>query len=315
MCRQYTVQKGPVLGHLGMTLDYQVPGQVSIAMDRCVQTLMADHYPQDAAITPATSELFEIRDSDAPGNSLATKAEFEADRSALAVCLYMAKRTYSQLGCAVDFLTTRVNLWSLDDHKKLKRMLKYIKGLGRNGIVFRFGSVFTVTTWVEASYGAHADGKSHTGCAITISEIGIVYAKSSKKTITTKSSTEAELVAVSDSANQGFYVRNFISAQYYPIGPLVIYQDNMSCISLLAAGRSNNERTRHVAIRYFQISERVENGEAIVLHMNGKDLFANVLTKPLQNPQFENETKGLTNCKSYVNCLISRYKISFSKQM
>jgi hypothetical protein len=292
---QYTVQEGPVLGHLGMTLDYRVPGQVSITMEGCVQTLMSAYDPQDTAVTPATSELFVTREPDAPGNRLATPAEHKKDRSALAVCLYMAKRTYPQLGCAVAFLTTRVNQWSLDDHKKLQRVLKYIKGLGVSGLIFRFGLVFTVTAWVDASYGTHADGKSHTGCAITVGDVGTVYAKSSKQKIVTKSSTEAELVAVSDSANQGFFVRNFIAAQGHSIGPLIIYQDNMSCMSLLAAGRSNNERTRHVAIRYFWINERVDNGEARVLHKDGKDLFANVLTKPLQNPQFEDETRGLTN--------------------
>jgi hypothetical protein len=157
------------------------------------------------------------------------------------------------------------------------------------------GSDFTVRAWVDAAYGVHSDGKSQTGSAITVGAYGTVHAKSVKQKIVTKSSTEAELVAASDSANQGFFVRNFIIAQGYNIGPLVIYQDNMSCMALLAAGRSSSERTRHIAIRYFWLKERVDNGEAVIEHKNSEDLFANALTKPLQGPQFAKEVKGLTN--------------------
>jgi hypothetical protein len=113
-----------------------------------------------------------------------------------------------------------------------------------------------------------------------------------KQKIVTKSSTEAELVAALDSANQGFFVRNFINAQGYKIGPLVIYQSS-SCMALLVAGRSSSERTRHIAIRYFWLKERIDNGEAVIEYQDSSDLFA--LTKPLQGPHFVMEIKGLTN--------------------
>jgi hypothetical protein len=141
----------------------------------------------------------------------------------------------------------------------------------------------------------HFDGRSHTGSVITIGQAGPVHAKSSKQTNVTKSSTEAELVGLSDSANQGIFMRNFIIAQGHAVGPLVIYQDNMSCMALIERGRSAAERTRHIAIRFFWISERVSSKEVQVVHKPSLQLYANLLTKPLQGPQFVLERQGLTN--------------------
>ena len=85
-----------------------------------------------------------------------------------------------------------------------------------------------VRCFIDASYGVHAaSGKSHSGCAIIIGESGPVYAKSGKQKIVTKSSTEAELVALSDGVGQGILLRNFLVEQGYKMGPAVVYQDNI----------------------------------------------------------------------------------------
>ena len=97
----------------------------------------------------------------------------------------------------------------------------------------------------------------------------------------TKSSTEAELIALSDSANQGIFIRNFLLGQGYKVPPVTVYQDNTSCRALIERGRSIAERTRHISIRYFWLREQVENKEAIVVHKGTREMYANVLTKPL----------------------------------
>jgi hypothetical protein len=110
----------------------------------------------------------------------------------------------------------------------------------------------------------------------------------------TKSSTEAELVALSDSASQGLHLRQFVIAQGYTCGPVTLYQDNMSTMALVERGRSAGERTRHIDIRYFWVKERVDSGEAIVRHLGTKDMYANLLTKPLQGAQFVSERDAMS---------------------
>ena len=105
---------------------------------------------------------------------------------------------------------------------------------------------------------------------------------------------EAELVGLSDSANQGIFIRTFLIAQDYKMGPVVIYQDNQSCMALVARGRSGAERTRHIQIRYFWVKERVDTGEVQVEYLRSEDMYTNVLTKPHQGPQFQRERGRLT---------------------
>ncbi len=96
--------------------------------------------------------------------------------------------------------------------------------------------------------------------------------------------------------NQAFHVRNFIIAQGHSDAPVEILQDNMSCMALLHKSRSTSLRTRNIQIRYFWISERIENGEAYVTHMSTVDMgAANILTKPLTGQQFLVERQALTN--------------------
>ena len=70
------------------------------------------------------------------------------------------------------------------------------------------------------------------------------------------------------------------------MGPAVVYQDNMSTIALVKNGKSNSDRTRHIAIRFFFVSDRVLNKEISVEYMPTGDMLANILTKPPQGALF-----------------------------
>ena len=74
--------------------------------------------------------------------------------------------------------------------------------------------------------------------------------------------------------------------------PVIIYQDNQSCMVLVERGRSGAERTRHIQIRYFWVKERVDTGEVRVEYLCSEDMYTNVLTKPLQGSQFTRERRA-----------------------
>jgi hypothetical protein len=119
-------------------------------------------------------------------------------------------------------------------------------------------------------------GHTHTGSCVVIGDLGAVHCRSSKQTIVT------ELVELSDSANQGLFLWSFLTLQGYSMGAVILYQDNLSSMALLARGRSGGERTRHIDRRYFWMKDRVDRGEAEIVHKGTVELYANVLTKPLQ---------------------------------
>ena len=83
-------------------------------------------------------------------------------------------------------------------------MLKYINGSKDLGIILRAENPLKLHAYIDASYGVHEDGKSHSALALTLGQ-GSILAKSSKQKLVTKSSTEAELVAESDFASEAIY--------------------------------------------------------------------------------------------------------------
>ena len=199
------------------------------------------------ARSPATNGLFEARE----GAELVAEATRVWFHKVVAMVLYLAKRTKPECLTAVSYLTTRVTKCTVDDVNKLQRLVRYIGATWDRGLALMPGAGgITVKLYVDASHGVHYDGKSHTGSCVVIEDVGAVHYRSSKQLIVTKSSTE-ELVGLSDSANQGLFIRTFLIAQGYHMPAMTILQDNQSCMVLISRGRSGAERTRHIQIRYF----------------------------------------------------------------
>ena len=94
---------------------------------------------------------------------------------------------------------------------------------------------------MDSSYAVHPDMKSHKGLYMTLRK-GATYTGSCKQKLNTKSSTEAELVAVDDTMGQVLWTRHFLSAQGVHVPTTTIYQDNMSTILLAKNGRSSSSK-------------------------------------------------------------------------
>ena len=279
-----------------MCIDMSTPGSASITMKGMERSIVEESGVEEGSRrtkSPAADNIFDI-DEDSP---ILPEQERKGFHASVARLLYIAKRVRPECLMAVSFLTTRVTKATMEDKTKLDRVINYLRSNPERGITLTPGATGIVATgYFDAAYGIHEDGKSHTGACLTIGDSGPVSVESTKQSIVTKSSTEAELVATSDSANTVLYLRNFLIAQGYPHGPCVVYQDNLSCMTLLDKGKSTSKKTRHIPVRYFWTKERVDTGEMTIVHRATALMGpANVLTKPTHGAQFEDERRQLTN--------------------
>ena len=110
--------------------------------------------------------------------------------------------------------------------------------------------------------------------------------RSTKQKIVTKSSTEAELVSLSDGCSQIIWSREFLIHQGYNLSTATVYEDNKSTMVLILKGKSSSNRTRHINVRYFFIKDRIDAGEIEVKYMPTDEMIADILTKPLQGKKF-----------------------------
>ena len=93
--------------------------------------------------------------------------------------------------------------------------------------------------------------RGHTGGAMSMG-YGIVHGKSGKQKINVKSSTETELVGVSEYLPYNIWIMMFMNEQGYSITNNVVYQDNQSAICMHKNGQNSCTRnSRHINVRYF----------------------------------------------------------------
>jgi hypothetical protein len=271
---------GKTHSYLGMTFDFSTLNKVTLTMEGYIADLLKVANVQGKVKTPAQEYLFEIRNS--PPLSVEAKATFH---TMVAKLLYLAKRTRPDILLAVSFLTTRVISPDEDDQAKLHRVIKYLNAFPDVGITLIANAPASVFAYVDASYGVHQDGKSHSGLSITLGS-GPIMIKSSKQKIVTKSSTEAELVAESDFASEALACKDFLHCQGEDTGVATIFQDNQSTIAMIDNGCSRSDRTRHINIRYFWTKEQVSEGRLAIVYISTDDMIADILTKPLQGEKF-----------------------------
>ena len=116
---------------------------------------------------------------------------------------------------------------------------------------------------------------------------GCMSSISTKQKLNTRSSTEAELVAVNDAMSKILWTRLFIESQGYHVADNVLYQDNQSAMLLEKNGKmSSSKRTRHLDIRFFFVTDNVQKKNVRIEYCPTDDMVGDFYTKPLQGSKF-----------------------------
>jgi hypothetical protein len=284
------VHREEIIDYLGMDFDYSKKGVVTISMTAMVEQVIEEMGVNSSARTPATNELFQV-DEKSPALDKERKERFH---STVAKLLYMAKRARPDILTAVSFLTTRCTCSTEQDWEKLIRIAKYLFGTKELSLRLTADGKVVIHSYIDASFACHPDGKSHTGEMITFGG-GAVFSRSSKQKLVTKSSTEAELVGLSDGLSHVLWTKNFLQSQGYANGPAIIHQDNKSTITLVEKGKSTSNRTRHISVKYFFIKDRMDKKEVEVVYTSTDKLHADFFSKPLQGHLFEKHRDVIMN--------------------
>ena len=96
------------------------------------------------------------------------------------------------------------------------------------------------------------------------------------------SSTEAEFCALACGAQECLYIRYVLEAINEPQnGPLLIGQDNKSCIQIAENPGRHHGRTKHIDVRYRWIECKIYHAKIALVYVNTKHMVADSQTKAL----------------------------------
>jgi hypothetical protein len=117
---------------------------------------------------------------------------------------------------------------------------------------------------------------------------GAITSISRKQKINTRSSTDAEIVAVDDVIGSVLWTKRFLEAQGYGDTKSIIIQDNKSAIIMENNGRKIIcKRSRHFTIRYFFINDQKEKGKIQIEFCPTDNMIGDYMTKPLHGKRFK----------------------------
>jgi hypothetical protein len=250
-------------------------GHVDASIEEARRHLVLTH-----RTAPAQRDLFSVEDSSPP----LTPSKAEVFHSLVAKIQYIAKRVRPDILTSVSFLGSRAHVATENDWNKLAYLFGYIESTRHYGIDFRRGAVVEIAAYVDAAFMCHDGMVSRSGLVVAIAG-ACICAVSRKQELVTKSSTEAELVALSDMSNNVLWIRQILEEMGYKQGPTVVHEDNLSTIALITNNVTHRQSTKHVNLRYFFIRDRIRTGELQVQHVPSAIQVADMMTKPLDPTQ------------------------------
>ncbi len=194
-------------------------------------------------------------------------------------------------------MTTRVKALDEDDWRKLKRVLKYLNRTKYLKLKLSMEDQGLLKWYVGGSHNTHRDCKGHGGALFTLGK-GATSSYSWKLKLNTRSSMETELVSTDMYMPEMLWSLHFIEAQGNNAECVGLYQDSIST-QLLIKNHSKfscGKETKHVKAKFFFIKDRVDDGEIKVINCPAEEMWADVLTKPLQGMAFQTMQAVLMKC-------------------
>lgn len=181
-----------------------------------------------------------------------------------------------------------------EDHQAANRVIEYLHNTRSLAIQYggsrANGQAFVCSS--DASFADNPDRKSSQGFLMTLFGGPIAWKANKQATVTT-SSTEAELLALSQTAREAMFLTRLFKAMELTLDePLVIQCDNRMTIRLVTEEDVKlNTRLRHVDIHNHWLREAYKEKKISLTWIPTASMPADGLTKALSRQKHENFLK------------------------
>jgi hypothetical protein len=251
--------------------------KITISQQRTIEELAIEYHLENCkpnTLTPMASNL-----------DLVHFDEFDPNlpyRNLLGSLLWLARGTRPDISFAVGYLSQFCHSYGEEHFNAARRVLKYLIATKDRTLVLPKinHKVLTITAYSDSDWAGDKDDRhSMTGTVILLNGAPIVWS-ARKQGIVTTSSTEAEYVALSETTKDVLYVNNLLNEFTTVAKPTYIFVDNSGAIAI-ASKNINNQRTKHIDVRYHHVRDWVQSKVVQVEKIGTIDNLADLFTKPL----------------------------------
>ena len=135
--------------------------------------------------------------------------------------------------------------------------------------------VYTDSDWASCKQNR----KSVSGSVVMMCGSPVCWHSKRQNTVAL-SSCEAEYMAITDATKEALYVYNLMSEFHQVATPILLHCDNQGA-AYLSTNTVNNQRSKHIDIRYHFIRDWIAKGIVSINYVNTSDNVADIFTKAL----------------------------------
>lgn len=214
-------------------------------------------------------------------------------REAVGSLMYAAVTTRPDIAYAVGLASRHLENPDANDIIAVKQIFRYLRGTADYGLMFTSNHSATLIGYCDADLGGDPDTRRSTSGILFMYNRTPIYWRSKRQTIITTSSTESEVVCLSETIKILTVLRRLCKELgLITSSATKIFCDSQSAIKI-AISETNQSRTKHLAIKAAFAREKLDNKELIIEHIRTDSQLADILTKATTSAQFKNISKQL----------------------
>ena len=213
-------------------------------------------------------------------------------RSLVGKVMFYATKICPKIVNATRELATHMSNPNKEHWKFMDHLIGYIKGtIGKPSMILRKPIELRCVSFVDASYGNSAEGRrSVSGEMHTVGGMISAFSSRSQRTVSL-SSTESEYIAAGSAVQEMMFQQSLLSEMAENVYPGVVFEDNAGAI-FLSKNKQVGQRTKHIDIRYhflrdFMDKKKETCGNGIMMKVDGKENYADLMTKNVDGRTFE----------------------------
>jgi hypothetical protein len=210
--------------------------------------------------------------------------DITAYRQIIGLLNYLACHTRPDLLCPVSMLASHCCSPTEWHMQQAKQIVRYVKSTRDLGVLFKrqHTKQLVLRASADGSFNNENDGRGRSGVCFAIGEgSGMFYSKSSRQVYVGLSSTESEIIALSECVKQVVYLRRILAyLGFIQPGPTPIQQDNLSAMALINDSSSGSfDRRRHIDPKLFYSRDEVMRESVHLVKTDSAEMWSDLLTK------------------------------------
>lgn len=216
-------------------------------------------------------------------------------RSLIGKLLFAASTVRMDISYAVSILSRFNNNPKKKHYQWAKHVLRYLKGTRQYGLTFKKDN--TLAIYCDADWASSTlDRRLISGYLFQLAHAPILW-KSKRQPCVALSSTEAELISLAECLKDLKWILKLFKEMQIDVQfPLTVFEDNRPCIALIENPTSHSH-TKHIDVKYWFITDMVQQKIIKLVHKPTSLMIADILTKALPKKQHHKlrELAGIEN--------------------